>query len=398
MKRFALILVFALIPRLTGAHGPATVPDGVDEARRIVFPDTATHLTLVLDPHTHSAFSDGHVWPRTRIEEALRDGLDAIAITEHLEYQPHIADLPHRDRNRAYAEAVAAAQGRNLIVINGAEITRDAPAGHINAIFLDDANALVKVPREKLDVRKVYVESGAWPAQKAVEAANAQGAFVFWNHPYWGGDVPNGITVMPEFHRANAAAKLLHGIEIANGNDYSAETFQIALDHDLTLMGVSDVHDLIDWDYEPHKGGHRPVTLVFAAERSSQSIRQALFDRRTVVWFKNLLIGRPQHLDPLLAASLSLRDAHYPPGSDMLTVTIANVSDARFQLLSKGPFTFFEHGNLVEVPPHESVTLRVKTRTRLPRVDLPFEVINALTAPSRNASITLGAEALQAQM
>jgi hypothetical protein len=37
-----------------------------------------------------------------RVEEALRDGLDGIAITEHLEWQPHLKDIPHPDRNRAY--------------------------------------------------------------------------------------------------------------------------------------------------------------------------------------------------------------------------------------------------------------------------------------------------------
>ena len=71
------------------------------------------------------------------------------------------------------------------------------------------------------------------------------------------------------------------------------------MEYDLALIGVSDVHDLIDWDYEPMNGGHRPVTLVLSTDRSQDAVKEALFDRRTVVWFKNLLIGRPEHLDPL---------------------------------------------------------------------------------------------------
>ncbi|HAO89312.1 MAG TPA: PHP domain-containing protein, partial [Gammaproteobacteria bacterium] len=39
---------------------------------------------MVVDLHTHSVFSDGHVWPRIRVGEAIRDGLDAMAGTEHL--------------------------------------------------------------------------------------------------------------------------------------------------------------------------------------------------------------------------------------------------------------------------------------------------------------------------
>ena len=48
----------------------------------------------------HSVFSDGSVWPDTRIEEAKRDGLDVIATAEHLEYQPWKDDIHHPNRNR----------------------------------------------------------------------------------------------------------------------------------------------------------------------------------------------------------------------------------------------------------------------------------------------------------
>jgi hypothetical protein len=383
------------------AHGTPVLPEdaeagrGAEEGRWIEFPDTDRYRTLVLDPHTHSVFSDGHVWPRIRIAEALLDGLDAIAITEHLEYQPHLPDIPHPDRNRAYDEAAAAAVGSDLIVIRGSEITREAPAGHINAIFIDDANALFRAPEAAagaaFDAREYYLRAGEWPAQAAVQAAAEQGAFVFWNHPYWSRAFPDGIPVMPDFHADNAANGLLHGIEIANGDSYSEETFQIALDHDLTLLGVSDVHELIDWDYRPHEGGHRPVTLVLAEDRTPAALREALFDQRTVVWFKNMLIGRPEHLDPLLAASLTLEGASYDGDGLLLSVALRNRSDAGFELVNRGDFTFIEQADLVTVPPHSVTRLRVRTGERVSRIELTFEVLNALTAPKRNAAITLAA-------
>ena len=96
-----LIGILGLV--LSGAaypHGEASPgPEKAD--RHINFPDTERYQTLVVDLHTHSTFSDGHVWPTIRVSEALRDGLNAIAITEHLEWQPHLADIPHPDRNRA---------------------------------------------------------------------------------------------------------------------------------------------------------------------------------------------------------------------------------------------------------------------------------------------------------
>jgi len=32
----------------------------------------------------------------------------------------------------------------------------------------------------------------------------------------------------------------------------------------LTIIGTSDIHGLIDWQYNVPQGGHRPITLVFA--------------------------------------------------------------------------------------------------------------------------------------
>ncbi len=384
--------VLMLVSSLAIGHGKAGGGDAGDP-RQIEFPDTAKYKTIVFDPHTHSVFSDGHVWPNIRIAEALKDGLDAIAITEHLEYQPHLLDIPHPDRNRSFDEASAVAVGTDLIVVAGTEITRRGPAGHMNAIFIADANKMIAstVPDQPLDVGQFYQKSSEWPAQNAVEAANAQGAFVFWNHAYWTPDFPNGIAVIPDFHKNNAKKGLLHGIEIANGDSFSEETFQIALDYDLALIGVSDVHNLIDWDYDTANGGHRPVTLVLAKERTQASMKEAMFDRRTVVWYKNMLIGRPAHMNPLLEASLSMTDASYGDG-EIMTVTLTNTSDADFQLRNLSKFTFYENTDFVEVPAHDAIELRVKTPNKVKRLELEFEVLNALVAPKKNARIALKAQ------
>ena len=47
------------------------------------------YQTLKCDFHIHTVFSDGSVWPSVRVQEAWQEGLDAIAITDHLEYRPH---------------------------------------------------------------------------------------------------------------------------------------------------------------------------------------------------------------------------------------------------------------------------------------------------------------------
>ena len=63
------------------AHGPANGESNPE--RHIEFPDTADYQTLVLDLHTHSVFSDGHVWPTVRVSEALRDGLHGMATVSY---------------------------------------------------------------------------------------------------------------------------------------------------------------------------------------------------------------------------------------------------------------------------------------------------------------------------
>ena len=55
----------------------------------INIPDIPGYLTLKCDFHMHTVFSDGDVWPTVRVQEAWLEGLDAISITDHIEYLPH---------------------------------------------------------------------------------------------------------------------------------------------------------------------------------------------------------------------------------------------------------------------------------------------------------------------
>jgi len=359
------------------------------DTRAIEFPDVGSWMTLAVDLHTHSVFSDGEVWPSIRVQEAVRDGLAAYAVTEHLEYQPHLEDIPNPDRNRAFRVAVAEADGSpEVLVIPGVEITRFAPIGHMNAVFVQDANTMYRIDEtpEPYDRREYWRRAAEWPAQQAVDAANAQGAFVFWNHPWT--EFEDRIVKLTEFHQSNIQAGKLHGVEVVTGGRYMAEAFQLALDHDLTMLGDSDIHSLIDWDYPPQAGRHRPATLVFAEERTGPAIRQALFDKRTVVWWNNLLLGRPRELLPLLEACLTAGSGRYG-GAPQLTVTLTNSSDARFQLRSRNPFSMPFNFDIIEVPPHGQTDLRLRTGTRLEHLDLEFEVLNALVAPNEHPVITL---------
>ena len=114
---------------------------GADARHEIHFPNLPGYQTLKCDLHMHTVFSDGSVWPPVRVTEAWRQGLDVISITDHIEYQPHKDDL-RTSHNRPYDLAVGNARSHNVLLVKGAEITRDTPPGHFNALFLSDINPL----------------------------------------------------------------------------------------------------------------------------------------------------------------------------------------------------------------------------------------------------------------
>jgi len=333
--------------------------------RAIQFPDLPAYKSVICDFHIHTVFSDGSVWPDIRVQEAIKDSVDAISLTEHIEYQPHLADIPHPDRNRSHIIAEQQAKAYRLMVVQGAEVTRRLPAGHINAIFIDDANKL-----NLKDSMAVYREVGR------------QGGFTFWNHPNWIAQRRDGIAELTDLHKKLISENLLHGIEVVNDLTYSDEALQVALDNNLAIMGTSDVHGLVDWQYEIEEGGHRPITIVLAKEKTQASIKEALFARRTIAYFKNLLIGKAENLTPLL-------EACGPSG--VADVHIKNNSNAEFLLDNVSSYTFHAHADIVNIPPNTTKIIQVKTIEQVAAFDLSFMVLNGIIAPNTHPQLNLKA-------
>ncbi len=340
-----------------------------ENTRAIEFPDIPGYLTLKCDLHMHTVFSDGNVWPNIRVQEALRDGLDAISITDHLEYQPKKNDVSPSDFNRSYQLASEAAKNTDLLVINGAEITRSMPPGHSNALFLKDANLLsVNDPLE------------------AFKEAKKQGAFVFWNHPHWTAQQANGVATLTEMQIELIQEGLISGIEIYNESTYSVEALQIAKDYKLTVTGNSDIHGLIDWQFGVSEGGHRPVTLVFASEKSKKAMKEAMENRQTAVWFDNTLVGDDRFVGPLVKSSLEI----VRQGKSLVQgIEIINHSDADFILENLSDYTLHNKASVFVAKAHESTRIQVKTLEAMDTFDLKFRVLNAYTAPDMHPEITL---------
>ena len=337
--------------------------------RNIEFPDIPGYVTLKCDLHMHSVFSDGSVWPAVRVREAVMDGLDAICVTDHLEYQPKQKDIPHPDRNRSYDLALEAARGTDLLVIPGAEITRSMPPGHFNALFIKDANQL-----NQQDVMEVFME------------ARNQEALVFWNHPHWTAQKPNGVAELTDMHLKLLDDKLFTGIEIYNDATYSEEALEIAQEHQLTILGNSDVHGPIDWAYDVSRGAHRPVTLVFAAEKTVEAMHEAMTQQRTAVWFENTLVGDARYLSPLVEQSLEISTS---PKGPVPRVEIKNHSDADYILENQSDYSLHNKAGVFVVKAHETTVLQVKTVEPMDSFELSFRVLNAFSGPDSHPEIIL---------
>lgn len=333
-------------------------------------PDIPGYMTLKCDFHIHTVFSDGNVWPSVRPEEAWREGLDAIAITDHIEYQPHKNDLPTA-HERSHEIARPVGDELDVMVIKGSEITRSMPPGHLNAIFLTNSTLL--------DVTD-------W--QDGVAAAHAQGAFIFWNHPGWGAQLKDGEVVWYPEHTELVEQGMLNGIEVVNGRQYVPEAHRWALEHDLTMFSNSDIHAPLNMDYHVHDGDHRPLTLVFAKERTPKALKEALFARRTVVYSGEQLIGKEEFLRPIFGNSIQISKKQITlKGTKHVLVQIQNSSDIDFKLEGNGDLPMMHFPWFLTLPAHKTVLLDVRRRSETAEgthtLEVPYKVTNLLIAPGK---------------
>jgi hypothetical protein len=284
------------------------------------------------------------------------------------------------------------------------------PIGHINAVFLEDANSLLweGVPSARNDEEYELFEgtdaASLANGRETAQKANDQGAFLFWNHPSWIGQSDDGLPHMSDFHRRLIRDGLLHGIEVANGRMLSEEALQLALDLKLSILGVSDIHDLIAWDYEEDfngifRGGpgHRTATLVLASERTGEAIREALFNRATVAIHSKTLYGREPEVAAVVAGGLSIELGEplerYGEPIQVVPAEISNRAPIPFALRMVGEQGFYRNADIVTVPARSSITLDLTAIAEPERFEgLRVEVLNAYIAPRRHLVFDLQVE------
>ena len=352
MKRILFILL-VFIATLTSAQVRTEVN----------IPDILGYKTLKCDFHMHTVFSDGLVWPTVRVDEAYREGLDAIAITDHIEYHPHKKDIV-ASNNRPYEIAKASAKNNDIVLIKGSEITRGMPPGHHNALFLEDCDAL-EVPE--------YMD--------AFKAARAQDAFIFWNHPGWDRQQPDTTVWMKE-HTELYDGGYMKGLEVVNGPNYYPEAHAWALEKKLTMMGNTDIHA----PSMPKPGEHRTMTLVFAKEKTEAAIKDALLNRRTVVYLDDKLIGEEVYLRAIVDEAIEF--VNVKQNKNTISVVVKNNSDLPFHLVKTDHDPNIVYFRTYKIQPHSRHTINIKLENGVTSGKVNFKITNLLAKPNEGLDMS----------
>ena len=305
----------------------------------MVLPQVRGFNIYKADLHNHTIFSDGSVTPEFRIQEAWHDGLDVIAVTEHVEYRPYEGKMMNfltgyvpknvkpANSNVIRSEATDAgilsdlnypvklyqnaAKAYGITVIPGAEITREPTViGHYNALFTKDNNT-------------IYAKD---PMQ-SIRNAKAQGAIVMQNHPGW----RRTTLDMMEFEEKVYGANLIDGIEIMNGGEFYPRAITRALKNKFFMSSNTDIHGSTAEDYVIGGNGHRNMTFIFAQENTLEALREAMESKSTLAYSHGTLAGEQSLLVDLFKASIATKVIQ-TASSGAKTVLLTNNSSIKYTL------------------------------------------------------------------
>jgi hypothetical protein len=306
----------------------------------IVIPQVCGYNVYKSDLHTHSVYSDGQVTPKYRVREAWLDGLDLIAVTEHIEYRPdegifydYLKEYTNKeykpgteglgegksmvDLNYAVKESQKEAVKYGILVIPGTEITRSgSDVGHFNALFTTDNNL-------------IYDKD---PVQ-AIRNAKAQGALVMHNHPGW----TRKSIAMTETEKIAYGEGLIDGVEVMNSTEFYPGVIDRVREGNMFIAANTDIHASTAEEYNV-LGGTRPMTLILAKDKSLDSIREALEAGRTIAYGFGHLCGSEELLLDLFKASVKLSPV------DGKKVSLTNLTSIPY-IVKK------ENGNPVRIAP-----------------------------------------------
>lgn len=314
----------------------------LEHRQEIIFPKVGDYNVYTADLHTHTIYSDGCVTPGYRVREAWRDGLDIVAITDHIEYRKterelyqfmdgyikeeyrglpkgvntNIAKTKPDERgilvnlNIGYEMAKQEGDKFGIMVIRGAEITRGD--NHFNVLFTKDNNKIYDIDTEQ-----------------SIRNAIKQGAFISHNHPTRDKNTATEMTPLAEELHAK---KLFNGIEVGNSLWTRDWLFSYCIDNGYAPISGTDMHGTTAEKF--HQSGnesvYRDMNLILAEKCDEKSIKEALFAGRTIAYHNNKLIGKEEYLIDLFKASVNVSYSY--DTNDATIVVLTNKSSFPYEI------------------------------------------------------------------
>ena len=383
-----IVAAFAFLPAVAQTYYvDAANPEVLKHAElvgtyrtEIFLPQVNGYNVYKADLHTHTLYSDGSVMPAFRVLEAWQQGLDVIAITDHLEsrrteevmveyLKKYISDeYPEAintfialeptpkgsimvDLNFGIKAVQKEAEKYGLTVIPGGEISRcGATIGHFNALFVEDCNAIYD-PDPLTSIRN----------------AKAQNALVMHNHP---GYRRTNIDYS-EVEKQAYDEGLIDGVEVMNGSSFYPGVIDRVQDRNLFIAACTDVHG-----GNKYGAFERPMTLIMAKDKSLESIREALEARRTLAYGFNTISGDEQLLKDFFAAGVKVE------------LIRESSSGAELMLINTTPFTYIirqDGKNQQRVAPCTSILIKAPKGQR----SLKLEVLNMFCRSDKHPVVDL---------
>ena len=364
-----LLLVFGL-----GVHNVSFA--GYHPSRKLYNnPPTRTNFILpkvdglncyTADLHVHTNYSDGSVSPDERVREAWIDGLDIMAITDHIETRKREREMllflkgyspdkkgfepintrcsrgKHADErgivsdlNLATDLALKATEKYpEVTIIRGVEISREpVHIGHYCALFTKDNNT-------------IYSTDDA----QTIRNARAQGALITHNHPGWERK-ESKTTDYSEFEKKVYNEGLIDGVEITNGKNFYPEIVRRAIERKLYMVSGSDIHATSSSCFGK-QNFYRDMTLIFAKDKSEKELRKALLSQKTLGYCGGYIIGEESLLTKFFKASVSISTSDISKSS--IAVHFVNNSSFAYAIESKD--------RIYQLEPFQAVTINVKKK------------------------------------
>ena len=244
-----------------------------------------------------------------------------------------------------------------ITVIKGIEISRDGTTvGHYNALFTTDNN-------------KIYHPDPL----TSIRNAKAQGALVMHNHPGW----RKKNVAMTKTDKVAYKEGLIDGVEVMNESDFYPSIVDRANEYGIFMSAGSDIHSSTASEYMS-VGLRRPMTLIFAKDKSMESLKEALESRRTVAYAFGTMCGDMGLLKDLFLASVSVEIATEKTASDKTLLWLVNRSSLPYYLSFGG-------NNPEYLAPFSSIILRRNPEDR----EIEFEVVNMFYSKDRHPIVKM---------